>query len=248
MALSSEWIDPSIALGDCLCRASGDTIALAVGEAAEDGSCVLRGVWLNDPGPERRPPAASLVAALTRAAQLMGSPPSPSSAGAVSGLGVGRRFAAVSGWPETWGRLFASILLSQADHPSVLHHLGFRHPSREAFDRELGAKRARGEAPRESEAADHLRGYTQVRDALGRVEYYLEDQFYPEGPQDGGRHWDLVTADPVGFLRAVGRSLGVEPQLFPKLPNSPLGAIWLADEAGNKLGVMARPVWWEVPP
>lgn len=237
------WVEQAVTLGDVLCRAVGEAVPLAVGEVDADGSCRLRGTWLNAGGPGADPSRATVAEALAAAVSLLGGAPGDHG-GARSGGGL----AAAAGWPAPWGRLLAAILLVQPEHPSVLHHVGFRHPTRDAFQGELAHKRSQGEEPRESAAPDHLRGYTAVFDAHRRVEFYLEDQFYPEGPHDVARHWDVVTPRPVEFLRRVGDVLGVEPQIFPERPASPWGAIWLARGDGAKLGVMARPEWWEVPP
>lgn len=154
---------------------------------------------------------------------------------------------ALAGVPDAWKGLLAGVLSARATHPWVLHHVGFRHPNADAFRRALELRAAAGETPRESAAPDHERGYTPVRDRYGRVRYYLEDQYFPAGPHDSGRHWDLVTPDPMGLIEVVARAAGAAARPLGTGARSPWAAVWVTDESAGSLGVMARPDWWEVP-
>jgi len=217
---------------DLLCVSARIRAAGAVGWRNDDGDLILGVRHLGPPGDAKPADRAAAVNAVTR------------------GLEDVRNHHAVSvkGVPESWGMLIGrAVELGMEAHPWVLHHAGFRYPDREAFRIALSRRAGPDVVPRESRAPDHERGYTPVFDAYRRVRYYLEDQFFPDGPHDHGRHWDVVTADPLGFAEALAAPLGVSVRRLPQGAASPWTAVWVEDPRDGPLGIMARPEWWEVP-
>lgn len=155
--------------------------------------------------------------------------------GAVAQNGV---VVAVSKWAQQHDRLLALLTLYHAVHaPLELHHAGFRFPSLDAYQTENSLFRGGMERP----AEDHLRTYFPMRPG-----YYREHQFFPDGPQDRARHWDIVCPDPMDLLRFIAQAYGNEPVLWEPGPHDPFGVAWIPDKDGDKLGVMARVAFWDV--
>ncbi len=228
----AKRIQDAFEMLELLCGTAAIRAEGAVGWRGDDGGWMLEVRRLGPPGSVRSAERAAALGAVVR--KLETGP---------------RRFAAgVKGVPEPWGVLIGrAVELAMEEHPWVLHHVGFRYPDREAFRVALSRRAGGGVTPRESRAPDHERGYTPVFDAHRRIRYYVEDQFFPEGPHDRGRHWDVVTADPVGFVEALAAPLGVRVQHLPRRSGSPWAAVWVEDCPEGALGFMARPEWWEVP-
>jgi len=148
----------------------------------------------------------------------------------------------VSKWSEEFDRLLALLVLYHLQWETQLHHFGVRFPSHEAMNR---ASVASGLMAIEMPANDHFRIYHPVASKDGI--YYLEEQYFPEGPYDFARHWDLTAKSPDHLLWYVANAFGQVPVLFDDVgPNEPIGVVWIKDKKGNKFGVMAREKWTPV--
>jgi len=155
---------------------------------------------------------------------------------ALDGIGV-----AVSGWPGVHDKLLALVILYNVLYGDLrLHHVGCRFAERSSFDAENDLFAGMYADGLVRPAADHERVYFQI----GKC--YREHQFFPSGPKDGARHWDLVCPDPHGLLRFIAGAYGEEPTLWDVGPNDPVGVVWVKAKDGKVLGVMARSTWWEV--
>jgi len=151
---------------------------------------------------------------------------------------------AVSQWRQEHDRLLALIVLYSFQSDIYLHHVGFRHST---FEDALAVAEARGEYLR-LPAEDHQRWYHRVvGEQTPHRAFYIEDQFFPDGPQTPAFHWDLVTRDPEGFLTFVAEAYNMEPKLWEAGENDPVGLVWItAEKDGSTMGVMARSRWWEI--
>ena len=169
--------------------------------------------------------------------------------GWMGGARYDKDIVAVSQWHQEHDRLLAMIVLyslqySFYPHDIYLHHVGFRHESEVAV---RAAAEARGECL-EMPAKDHLRWYHCVEDSqLPHGKFYIEDQFFPEGPQTPAFHWDLITQDPIKFLTFVAEAYGMEPKFWEAGENDPVGLVWItAEKDSSVMGIMARTRFWEV--
>lgn len=149
------------------------------------------------------------------------------------------RMVLVSKWRQEHDRMLALLTLYNALHaPLTLHHAGFRFPNRETYRIENALLGSNG---MERPAADHERTY------FAGPGYYRELQWFPDGPHDRARHWDVVCEEPEKLLRFVAEAYGQEFKPFGDSgPNDPIGVVWATDSDGDKLGIMARPKWWKV--
>lgn len=151
----------------------------------------------------------------------------------------------VSGWRQEHDRLLALVVLYSLQYETRLHHVGWRFASEEAMRvRSAGLGIEAIEVP----AEDHMRMYHRVEDGRSPYEtYYVEYQYFPNDPHTHVFHWDLVTQDPERLLDFVARAYGAKPKLWEAGENDPVGLVWVtAEKDGTVMGVMARPLFWEI--
>lgn len=166
-------------------------------------------------------------------------PGNEQSYGWMGGVAQNRTGVAVSKWAEEHDKLLALLTLYNAVQDRLnLHHVGFRFPNRETYEDHNLQFKFTGGISRPAE--NHERVYFN----LGK--FYREHQFYPGGPHDSARHWDFACCNPKDLLLFIAHAYGTEPSFWEAGPNDPIGAVWIPDKKGNKLGVMARHYWWVV--
>lgn len=143
-----------------------------------------------------------------------------------------------SGWSQEADALMALVLNFAMVHTLTFHHTGFRHKSRQAMFKAVSQqKRKFGSTPLYRPSSDHDRYYIAEHD------YWVEHQYYPNGPHLPAIHWDFATeANLLGFL---SQHLDITPELWKDEagPNDPFGSITLFDRDGMELTVMQRHVW-----
>ncbi|PIZ45811.1 hypothetical protein COY32_04640 [candidate division WWE3 bacterium CG_4_10_14_0_2_um_filter_41_14] len=238
-------------LADLLCQAYGKAVVIELMKVSPDQRFHISiGGWA---GGDIDPQSRATFVGPTKAAELLftGSATGLSltpTLGFVMGLGWmgGARWdewiVAVSKLSEEHDRLIALIVLYALKYATILHHIGVRYPTLEEM---MAASAAWGDGGITVPAVDHVRIYHLVdapNSPIGK--YWREFQYFPDGPITPATHWDVATADPVGFLRFVAGAYGTEPVLWDDAgPNDPVGVVWIPDSKGNVLGVMARPRW-----
>ncbi len=149
-----------------------------------------------------------------------------------------------SKWDERHDLLLASLLLYHVQF-SILqfHHIGIRFPTMEAYAA-ANFRLEQKATPLVRPADDHLRTYFKL---WAWPVGYVEHQFFPNGPHDNARHWDLQAADPLGFLQFIGDALDTAPISWEFEENSPVGMVKVQPtEEGEVLSVMVRPTWTPV--
>lgn len=243
---------------DLLCSAYGLPAYVSLGRIDPDGySVMIVGSWAGGvpEEPSKAPYAATAkLAELVWYGQSRGLSLTP-----VPGLGIGLGWmggarydwdvVGVSKWAQEHDRLLALILLYSLEHETTLHHVGFRFISEEAMRvNSAGLVEKLGTGAIEVPAEDHMRLYHPVGDArCPRGVYYVEHQYFPDGPHTHAFHWDLITQNPVQFLTFVAGAYGTEPVWLDPEEHGPMGLVWVvAEKDGTIMGVMARDKWWNV--
>lgn len=238
-------------VADQICRLVGVPVYIALGRAGRERALQTWGSWaVNEDLFSSAPSVANrklLEVFVGGSSQGLSLTPLPVqiSLGWQGGVRFDEHLVAVSGWRQEHDRLLAMTVLWQQMGNSVrLHHVGFRHPTHEAML--LASGRTFGDAI-PCPAADHKRVYHPQAvqwSGKGKV-IFVEHQFFEDGPKDPAIHWDVVTPDPVGFLRFVAGAFGAEPRLFTEPGNGPVGVVWVkASRDDSVMGVMARSRWW----
>jgi len=157
----------------------------------------------------------------------------------MGGVALNGTIVAVSKWAQEHDRLLALAVLYHAQYGGLeLHHAGFRFLSEKSWQ----VANAGLEGGMIRPAEDHQRMYFTTGKG-----YYLEHQWFPGGPHDQAMHWDVVCDDPQGLLRFVSSAYGKEPKFFEDCgSHDPIGVFWVTSGDGTKIGLMARPIWWDV--
>jgi len=237
---------------DLLCDAAGLGAYVSLGQVAPNGnSIVSMGGWAGRPDPSSRAPyiATAKLAELIWYGKYEGLSLTPVpgleiSLGWMGGARYDNDIVAVSKWAQEHDRLLALVVLYSLTQETRLHHVGYRF----ATEQEMRMNAAgHGTEPIEVPADDHLRLYRPVPDVRSPYgKYYVESQYFPEGPHSQAMHWDLVTQDPEGLLDFVARAYGVQPKFWEAGENDPVGVVWVtAAKDGTIFGVMARSRFWE---
>jgi hypothetical protein len=147
--------------------------------------------------------------------------------------------ASASHWKQEHDKLLAILVLYDALLGRItLHHTGFRYPTQNGYNK------AREMFPegRQLPARDHQRWFT--RDGDLRVEF----QWFPEGPYDFARHWDIITKNPAEFLEFIAQAFNTNPKYWEVGPNDPIGMVRIpARSDGSELNIMARGKRWKIP-
>lgn len=243
-------------LADTICTAMDREAYVVVGEANPRNHENVQSVgkWVG-PKPRTRSRAPFVAHAKFGELALLGDPLAITCTpvdgfelglGWMGGVRVATNIVAVSKWAEEHDKLLALVLAYGMDEEVRFHHIGHRHPTMEDFRK---ASTNRMPSPLEVPAADdHIRIYYRVSDSMtANGYYYLEDQFFPEGPCDTAIHWDFATSHPERMLQFIAGAYGEKPTFFSDAGmNDPVGVYWVPEKNGDKIGVMARNRWWEV--
>lgn len=145
-----------------------------------------------------------------------------------------------SAWSGECDAQFAPLLSYSMSYEVRFHHVGFRHPTREAMLAVVEADEIRLGTSAIYVPGDHERYY------LREVDHWVEHQYHPNGPYNHATHWDVATSDALGLLDFIAGHLNSAPRTWEAGPNDPVGATWEDNRDGVPLGVMTRPVWWAV--
>ena len=150
---------------------------------------------------------------------------------------------AVSNMAEQHDLLLAIIVLYGLEHEVRLHHVGVRFPTLDEFQK---TSVARGKFILACQT-DHLSHFHPVlTDREHGGKYWVEYQYWPEGPWDRALHWDIVTKNPRDFLAYVSRAFGNKTATLTIFADpggdNPEGVIWVPGET-RTLGVVARENW-----
>lgn len=153
-----------------------------------------------------------------------------------------------SAWSERCDAQHALVLNYAMRQEVCFHHVGYRHPTNQLMLEAIKAdeqKLATGAIP--VPADDHQRYYIPV--ATNRAPngvFWIEHQFFPEGPYSYAVHWDLVTISALDLLEFVASGLGVQAKTWDAGPNDPEGMTWEPNRDGVPFGIMVRSRWWDV--
>ena len=148
----------------------------------------------------------------------------------------------VSKWAQEHDKLLALLTVYSAFFQTKLHHVGFKFESEAAMRK---ASSDQGTEALEVPAADHLRIYHKIENNLGN--FYKEFQFFPDSPDGGAIHWDLITESPDLLLKFVAVAYGAKPIFWETGANDPIGVVWIKPANGSApMGVMARSKDWKI--
>lgn len=236
-----------------LCRMGELSTYVVVGKIDESHAAISVGGWVGRPfHGESRAPAV----AYSKFGEVVWVVPSdgfaltpvPNFTLTLGWLGGARRSewgVAVSKLAEQHDLLIAVMTLYYLMGNAIeLHHVGFRHQSKEAYEAAVIAVGIDGIAP---PAEDHIRSY-HVEAAHGWPHgiCYVEQQYFPNEPGVVSQHWDIVAHDPRAFLTFVGEAFGIKPMFWEEEENAPVGVVWIPGSDDKMYGVMARRSWWYV--
>lgn len=153
-----------------------------------------------------------------------------------------------SAWSERCDAQHALVLNYATICEVRFHHVGFRHPTREAALAAVDEDEKRFSVSAVSlPAKDHYRWYIPVEtDAAPNGVYWREHQFFPAGDKTPAIHWDLATTDAFGLLDFVAGHLKADFITWKRRPNDPVGVTWEQNRDGVMYGVMTRPRWCDI--
>lgn len=252
-----EFLMRKHTFADLICHAytqvQGSPAFVALG-VVKNGALVTYGDWAGGT-PEGESQAPFVAMSKLAEMYLLGQPaglsltPIPDFARGTGYMGGARWddwISAVSKWRQEHDRLLALVLLYAMRYETRLHHVGIRLPSEEEM---WAASVGLGVTAMEVPAPDHQRLYHVFEDdRAANCVYYVECQWFPEGPHDTVSHWDFATHDPEQMLHWLAEPYGLEPTMWPDAgPNDPKGMLKVQAESDKSvLVVMARDRWWEV--
>lgn len=247
---SLPLLNRTLLFGKLLCDAAGLSTSVAVGHI--EGSSLICRADMAGPLVQGFNKAPYVAQAKMAELVVMGEPEGLSmtpvdgfefSLGWMGGVRYDHDLVGVSGLRQEHDRLFALILSYAMRYETRLHHVGYRHPTKEAAQQAAEMIGGGIEVP----APDHFRVYTLVPEPRSLWQkYWVEQQWFPEGPQTVAFHIDLLTQDPENLLVFVAEAFGGMPKLFDPGQNGPCGLYWVQAAKGGYMGVMARDHWWEV--
>jgi len=143
-----------------------------------------------------------------------------------------------------------SLLFNYAMTNEVLfHHVGFRFPFRDsALSAAKDAAQKYGVPVFYRPASDHERWYVPVETGdVPNCIYWLEFQYFPDGPYTRAVHWDVVTDFNQALLVFLANPLKLVPEIQKIVgSNDVIGAVWQEDDGGVPIGIVARSRWWDV--
>ncbi|MDQ5951162.1 MAG: hypothetical protein QG639_439 [Patescibacteria group bacterium] len=148
-----------------------------------------------------------------------------------------------SGWGQEGDLLIALALNYSMTKEVRLHHVGFRHETYDEMKLSVSNNAAYyNTKPIYVSAEDHERAYIPVPDVhLPNKKYWVEHQWFPDGPHTKGIHWDFATSS--NMLLFIQQHLGFPAEFWDSDRKSPFGMISVPDSDGYEKTIMERDTW-----
>lgn len=243
-------LSSGLKFGDLICSALRKPVYLFVEKIGVNNTSILSlGDWAGGKSnePSRAPYVAHCKAGeLLWCGQKEGVSTTPVfgleiSNGWKGGVRFGSHIVAVSKLSQEHDELIAAVILYYMQSENVqFHHAGFS-----CTEAEFELVRNYGFL---FDSKDNKRVYLPVSDERSVYRKYYAEYFCdPNSQSYGTTHLDFVCQDYAGFLSFVGKAVGVKPEFWHDSEEyEPAGSLWVADSEGKKIGIMARPIFWNI--